>query len=322
MTIARKRQVHPDTTPYYHVVSRCVRRAFLCGVDDRTGSDFQHRRQWIVERIELLTQVFAIDIVAYAIMSNHLHLVVRLAPLRSSQWSNDEVVDRWSKVYGVPALIRAAAKADASAAEVQAAGELIEVRRQRLSSLSWFMKCLNEHIARRANAEDDCTGAFWEGRFKSQALLDERALLSCMTYVDLNPIRAGMAQTSEASRYTSVRQRIRNTPTLPLVPFQDETTQIEDALPMNLTDYLDLVDGTGRIFIQGKHGAIPDKLPAILDRIGFDERTWMKSMRLYRNAEIRALGPLEALRRFAQQLSRHWFRGSNDCRAVFGSGSS
>ena len=87
---------------------------------------------------------------------------------------------------------------------------------------------------------------------------------------------------------------------------------------MNLTDYLDLVDGTGRLIIQGKHGAIPRELPGILGRMGFDQNTWMKSMRLYKNAEIRALGPLEVMRGFARKLSRHWFRGSSECQAVFG----
>jgi len=68
---------------------------------------------------------------------------------------------------------------------------------------------LNEYISKRANIEDNCTGHFWESRFKSQALLDERALLTCMAYVDLNPIRACMAKTPETSEYTSIQERIK-----------------------------------------------------------------------------------------------------------------
>jgi hypothetical protein len=68
---------------------------------------------------------------------------------------------------------------------------------------------LNEFIARAANKEDKVKGRFWESRFKCQVLLDEAATVSCMVYVDLNPIRAGMAGTPEESDFTSIQERIR-----------------------------------------------------------------------------------------------------------------
>ena len=78
MTRARKTFLSLNDTPYYHVVARCVRRAWLCGIDEYAGKDYSHRKAWIIERMRELSAVFAIDICAYAVMSNHYHLVVHV----------------------------------------------------------------------------------------------------------------------------------------------------------------------------------------------------------------------------------------------------
>ena len=101
----RYRQVSIEDTPYYHCVSRCVRRAFLCGSDSVTGFDFEHRRQWIVDRIKLMCSVFAVDLCAYAIMSNHYHIVVRIDAEKSRNWSNEEVATRWMQIFSGPLLM-------------------------------------------------------------------------------------------------------------------------------------------------------------------------------------------------------------------------
>jgi REP element-mobilizing transposase RayT len=209
MTVARCRQVNVETTLYYHVIGRCVRRAFLCGVDNSSGKDYEHRRQWVIERLKLLCAVFAVDLCSYAIMSNHYHLVVRLAPGRAESWTDEDVLGRWEKLYGIATPIAIGIAETADPAQRALAEEMIGVRRERLSNLSWFMKCLNEHIARRANLEDKCTGSFWEGRFVSQALLDEKALLSCMAYVDLNPIYGLCRSQSNPRRNGQVPSDIR-----------------------------------------------------------------------------------------------------------------
>ena len=105
-------------------------------------------------------------------------------------------------------------------AELDKVREFAEVYRQRLADVSWFMRVLNESVARQANAEDDCTGRFWEGRFKSQALLDEPALLAAMAYVDLNPIRAGMAEDLPGSAHTSIAARLAQLQGQDFVPVQ------------------------------------------------------------------------------------------------------
>ena len=101
MTRPRATLVSPADTPWYHVVSRCVRRAFLCGQDHATGRDFSHRRGWIETKVKELAAVFALDVAAYAIMSNHYHLVLRLAPERAASWTTQEVLRR-SKTKGHP----------------------------------------------------------------------------------------------------------------------------------------------------------------------------------------------------------------------------
>ncbi|MEM9314395.1 MAG: hypothetical protein AAGA95_07190 [Pseudomonadota bacterium] len=296
-------------------MARCVRRAFLCGFDRLSNRDFEHRRQWVIDRIAVLADVFAVDVVAYAIMSNHYHLVLRIDAERAAAWSSEEVIERWSKLFGIPSIVEMAANAKAPAAVFNAARQAIETRRDRLSDLSWFMKCLNEFIARKANAEDGCTGSFWEGRFKSQALLDERALLSCMVYVDLNPIRAAIARTPEESEFTSIRQRLVGDEGtgIPLVPLTDDSNT-DAEVPIALKEYAELVDWTGRAVTKGKRGAIASDLPPILDRLKHTNDSWAASMKLFQNAEIKVLGPVLAIREFAQRVSRQWFRGMADCK--------
>ena len=212
MTRPRSSLISLADTPWYHVVNRCVRRAFLCGRDAVSGQSFEHRRGWIETRIRELASVFTIDVAAYAVMSNHYHVVLRVDADRAAGLTDDEVLARWTRLFTGPMLVQRylqpaarAAMGDAERAKVQ---EMAHIYRQRLCDLSWFMRVLNESIARQANAEDGVKGHFWEGRFKSQALLDEQALLAAMAYVDLNPIRAGMVESLENSAHTSIAARL------------------------------------------------------------------------------------------------------------------
>ena len=180
MTKARIEQVSLDDTPWYHVVNRCVRRAFLCGVDSVSGNSYEHRREWIENRILQLANVFTIDVAAYAVMSNHYHIVVRVDQDRALNWSRDEVLERWTQLFaGNPVVQQYLALEDEEPSDslLWKVDEFVEIYRKRLFDLSWFMRVLNETIARMANKEDGVKGHFWEGRFKSQALLDEQAVL-------------------------------------------------------------------------------------------------------------------------------------------------
>jgi hypothetical protein len=211
MTSPRSTLVSVADTPWYHLVSRCVRRAFLCGQDAASGRSFEHRRGWIAERIRVLSGIFAMDVAAYAVMSNHYHLVLHIDSGRAEAWSDEEVLRRWTRLFRGPEPVRrwladpGAPCGDGVRLAIQG---YVETYRARLQDVSWFMRVLNETIARQANLEDGVTGRFWEGRFKSQALLDDQAVLTAMAYVDLNPIRAGLADTPETSEYTSISERI------------------------------------------------------------------------------------------------------------------
>jgi len=303
----RYRQVSVEDTPYYHCISRCVRRAFLCGSDAVTGFSFEHRRQWIVDRIKLLCSVFAVDLCAYAVMSNHYHIVVRINAGEVSQWSDEQVAQRWMQIFAGPRLMHQyLTNADLTREEFECVADLFATWRERLGDLSWFMRCINEPIARMANAEDRCSGRFWEGRFKSQALLDERALLACMAYVDLNPIRAAMARTPEQSNYTSVQERIERPHDSCLLPFGE---QDNNEIPLSLKDYLQLVDWGGRQIKRKKRGYIPANAPPVLVRLRMDAAPVLDYLSKDDLPSLGALGPVSMLRSFAKSVGRKFVKG-------------
>ena len=307
MPQARNRQISLQDTPYYHCISRCVRRAFLCGKDTHTGFDFEHRRQWIVDRIKLLCSVFAIDLCAYAIMSNHYHVVIRINVDQVKQWSDQEVARRWMQLFSGPLLMHHYLdNASLTAVEKEYVASLFSIWRGRLGDLSWFMRCLNEPIARMANSEDHCTGRFWEGRFKSQALLDARAVLACMAYVDLNPIRAAMAKTPEQSDYTSIQERIVHPEDSWLRPFAE---QEENGIPFDLKEYLQLVDWGGREIKYNKRGYIPAQAPPILCRLKMDAAPVLDYLGRVDQPVFGAVGPVSKLREFAQSVGRSFIKG-------------
>jgi REP element-mobilizing transposase RayT len=321
----------------YHCINRCVRRAFLCGRDPVSGRSFDHRKVWIQQRLEMLAGQFGIDVLGFTIMSNHLHVVLRNRPDVVAAWSEDEVALRWWKLFpqrrdndGQPAEPQphelAMLKADARA---------LAERRARLSSISWFMRCLCEGIARQANREDQCTGRFWEGRFKCQALLDEAAILACSVYVDLNPIRAGQAATPETSQFTSAYERIQTNKAELQAPAMKATDKAKQAastsdskrdawlspielarqpaaaprrepapkrrasnlgfLPLTLTEYLKLLDWTGRQIRHDKRGAIPSDLRPILERLHVVGDVWIDHVKHFGRWFRRAVGRASTL---------------------------
>ncbi len=280
MPTPRNQLVDTTVAQYYHCINRVVRRAFLFGDDPATGKNFDHRRGWIVERMEHLVDSFAIDVCSYGLMSNHFHLVLHVDSPRVLTWDDEEVATRYERLFRFTV-------GEARQMPAETWKRKLGLWRERLGSISWFMRCLNESIARRANREDECTGRFWEGRFRSQALLDEGALLTCMTYVDLNPVRAGLASQPEDALFTSIRERLLHAaqPRIPaprLMPFVDQAVAAgRDTLRVAFADYVEIVRFAAEAVRQTEEVAVPPVVAAKLERHGLESARFIEILRTY-----------------------------------------
>ena len=338
---ARYDVIDPDEVQ----VQRCVRRAFLCDDDPYSGQSFEHRREWIRRRLEFLAGVFGIDCLTYTVLSNHLHVVLRSRPDVVASWSDREVAVRWLRLFpqrrnkdGTPAE-----PTQAEINMITTQKKVLRERRRRLSDVSWWMRCTAENIARRANREDECTGRFWEGRFKAQRLLDEASLLACAAYVDLNPIRAALADTPEESQFTGAKDRLddlaqrgkrkrmsthqwerssvrrkksgwmspieideRNDAAGPDLDTGGRRASRKGFLSISLLEYLKLLDWTGRQVRRGKAGSIPQHLAPILARIGLDTVGWCDLVTRFGKVFKRAAGTAEHLADEASRRGIGW----------------
>ncbi|MEJ2755527.1 MAG: transposase [Gammaproteobacteria bacterium] len=334
MTHPRSTLISLEDTPYYHIVSRCIRKSFLCGLDVSSGKNFEHRRQWIADRLILLASAFSIEIASYAIMSNHYHLVLCVNDRATQHWSMREVLERWCMVFRGPTEVQDYLSGKTlNDTAIRRVSDYANLFRSRLCSISWFMRCINEPIARMANREDNCTGRFWEGRFKSQALLDESAVLSAMAYVDLNPIRAQLADTPESSDFTSIQDRIErikrsqhvshintaaSTPKH-LQSFSGNAYSNEPSgIPIRLEEYLHLVDWTGKILRDDKNGYIPENIPPILERLKIDTKQWLYCTQHFESRFKKFVGKYHSIQKICQSLNHHWVQGIRNCRMAFG----
>ena len=324
MTQARALTVLEGQHGLYHCVTRCVRQAWLCGIDPLTGVDHASRKAMIEARILELGSIFAVGIYAYAVMSNHLHVTLSIEPDAVKRWDDREVVARWVRLFPSSEPEQREAKI----AALLASSTAVDIRRKRLMSVSWFMRCLDEYIARRANAEDDVKGRFWQGRFKCQLLDDERALAAAMAYVDLNPVRAGIADSVEGSDHTSVQARaaeLRERPSnankllMPIagygvfLPSGDKSDgNLEPTgsrVPMTSAQYIELVDFTGRQLKPAKRGVIAANEPPVLQKLGITRDYWAGHVNGFRSAYCRFVGSVEAMTAKAKALNQRWLKG-------------
>ena len=380
--LLRAEQFDPRSVCIVHLVQRCIRRAYLAGLDPLSGRDYSHRREWIRARMECLASVFGLDVLTYAILSNHLHVVVRTRPDVVDSWSNEEIALRWLKLFPGRRMDEHLAIPTTNDIKSLANNpERIQEIRVRLSNPSWFMKALCEPIARLANKQDEVTGHFWEGRFKASEIADEAGLLACSMYVDLNPIRAAMAETPEEAIHTSAYDRIKALQGETILSAAAELVAIEtqeagrilrtsspqqlkrrraaakrrrggrilrDAwlspltlnerlnpgpqtsksgvrasdkgfLSLDLADYLQLLDWTGRQAGTTEKATIPNELEPILKRIGISGEMWSRLVWDYERyfGKGTAAGSLGSLQASAEKRGRKFTRGQRAAAACF-----
>ena len=308
MTVARSQLVDLEVTPYYHCISECVRGAHLC------GEVYEHRKVWIEKRLEELAGIFALSVSGFSVMGSHLHVLVRLEGERGvDQWSDPEVAERWGRLYPPRGKRRKPIPVTKDWIKQKTSDrKWIERTRQRLANLGWFMKCLKEPLARMANKEDECRGAFWASRYKSIAILDTEALLATCAYIDLNPFAAGIAESPETSEHTSIKARVDHcreqgrfpdlcaaasvTSTGTVLP-KDAAVRLEDNIWLcpfaegthsrngfggmlagfSLANYLLLLDQTSRLVRDGKKH-MSQSAASLLERLGTTGEVWQTTI--------------------------------------------
>lgn len=353
--LAREELFSPDEIACVHVMNRAVRRCMLMGRDPISGKNFDHRKRWLEKKLEQHAANFGIDLLGVAIMSNHFHLVLRSRPDVVESWDDTEVARRWWQ------LCPKRKNPDGSAKE-PTEFELNSIRndpdkvrqiRRRLSDISWWMRLLCQYVGQRANRETDETGKFWESRFRAVRLLDESALLACVAYVDLNPIRAALAETIETSDFSSAKKRLealllqrdqgseaegqsgslgQHLPDRSLSPIEIDERNSEPGpqpsagrdrcsdkgfLNMTAAEYLQLIDWTARQLVPGKPGATPQSIPPLLQRVGLQPTNWTEVVCQFGSLFHNVAGPPHEIERTRSRRRGHRFRVRAEVQRAF-----
>ena len=290
MTRRRCDIIDEDFPTLCHCMSRCVRHAHLLS-DDPDPVIASERRDWVFDDIIRAAKVLAVEVICVSVMGNHIHIIIFTRPDIVAEWSDEPCARQWLEVYPPLKSGKRVPVTEEHVADILNDYKYLDGVRRRLSSVGEFHKLVKQPTAKRANKQDGVTGAFWSGRFKSKPILDELALLATMVYVDLNPVRAGIAETPESSSHTSIQERIRLRQAYSLqqsyqgrVPTNDQDgswlcpfggdPEMNPLAGVTLEDYLALVDWTGRIIRSDKRGAIDDARPPILERLGVEAGGW------------------------------------------------
>lgn len=329
---ARSKLIDPAESQVIHCVQHCVRRATLLGDNPITGKDCCHRKEWVRERLQLLASVFGIDCLTYAVQSDGFHLVLRSRPDVVKSWKDEEVARRWLQLFR-----KNCGENDASAEPTEKeikkltrSKKGLAILRERLGNISWWMRCLSENIARRANKEDECRGRFWDGRFKAQLLLDDEAILACAAYVDVAPVRAAFADPTEEKTLSGCDDRLRDSRQskrrhaksrsrkrsrrkqrgnwlggFQLAP-RPEAPIRKELPPKALTAYQKLITWTRARVRDKTSGRVPIEVKKILSSLSLEADQWIELISRFDDIFGRAVGTADSLRREAANRDQDW----------------
>ena len=323
MAARRSDVVRKGEAGVYHCYSRCVRRAFLMGGDQGSGRNYDHRRQWFVRRLEALADVFAIDINFFSVLSNHFHLVLRTCPRRVKMMGNSEVARRWLMVFSGKRNLTDEIPEPSQEQIDELVKDKKKMRRirKRLSNVSWFMGALKEYIARRANREDECKGAFWEKRFGCRAVRGEHGLLVVGLYTDLNLVRAGEVSDPLTSSFCSagLRNKAANGDAdwlseLTLAEGQDPDGPSKHhgratdrgTLEMPNEEYERILAG---LVMKESRKRIPPDLVRQFEQRTIDAKELFSVFDNLSTAFPKVVGDVASIRSHAEQVGRRWFHG-------------
>lgn len=348
----RRDVIDEENVGVYHCISRVNRQRPFLGKDSETGEDYSHRRDMIIEMITEMAQYFAIDIITLSIMINHIHLLLRIRPDIVRTWPDWKVARCWLWLYPKRKTAKGKPKKpnDDEVKELVRNPKRIEELRKRLSSLSWFHKRYKEKVAKVCNKADGVTGHFWEGRFGCTRMADEASTLACSVYVDLNPVRACVAQTPEESEYTGAYYRIaarqaRIKSLLGELTGQEDNEQspdswlspiFSDSLPadqqyakqkkrasdtsamgIDFDQYLELLDWTGKQTRVDKPGSIPANLDPILKRLDINGEYWVEGVKSFESCLSKIVGHPDKVQEYVEQTERQWTKGAKHCEKMF-----
>lgn len=317
----------------YHCYNRCARQLYLMDCDSK--------RDWLWRLLITMASIFGIDILKYALLGNHMHLILRNRPDLVAKWSDEEVLRRAMRLFADRFERWAVNPGEPLPAELLEDQALIQEMRERLSSISWLMKIVQERFAKFCNQLDGMTGVFWDGRYRSKKLESDSAVLSCALYVDLNILRTGKVDRPENSKYSSIYDRILGLQERRLngqgakydgflVPlnvygdYEEEDLAAEGLrasndgiLELPLEKYIEMVDAVGRLLRDDKQGAIPDHLSPIFERLGIRPEFVCELIECFDKFACRVIGTLEGIRARAEKLGVKYLKGVRQAKRFF-----